>query len=173
MLVITASLTLGWVPRWSVRACITLNGLVLSLTKTINLSFRCRGVHGSKLCLESFFSARWVPISQELKVVSPFLLTPLWSVPNTKVFRIISSCTSSGYPQSCLCNEGVRRYAILFEITEIESVNVPPWRKSHLFYQSQPSDGVIYSTKFWSNMMKKISQPICTRNVWLFAVRFC
>ena len=98
MLVITASLISGWVPTWSVRGCITFNGLVLSLTETINLSWRCRGVHGSKLCLESFVSARCVPIFLESKVISPFLLTPLCSVPNTRVSRIISSCTSSEYP---------------------------------------------------------------------------
>ena len=38
-----------------------------------------------------------------------------------------------------------------------------------LKYANYPSDDIIHSTKFSSNMMKK---DICIRNVWFFAVRF-
>ena len=70
LLVITASLTSGWVPRRSVRACITFNALVLYFTETINLRWRDRGVHGPKLCLSSFFSVRYVSCFLERKVVA-------------------------------------------------------------------------------------------------------
>ena len=70
LLVITASLTSSWVPRRSVRGCITFNGLGLSLTETIKLYWQYRGVHGTKLCLGSFFSARYVSCFLEGKVVA-------------------------------------------------------------------------------------------------------
>ena len=70
LLVVTALLTSGWVPRRSVLACITFNALVLYFTETINLRWRYRGVHGPKLCLGSFFSARYVSCFLERKVVA-------------------------------------------------------------------------------------------------------
>ena len=70
LLVITASLISGWLPRRSLRACITFNALVLYFTETINFRWRCRGVHGPKLCLGSFFSARYVSCFRERKVVA-------------------------------------------------------------------------------------------------------
>ena len=69
-LVITASLTSGWVPRRCVRACITFNARVLYFTETINLRWRYRGVHGPKLCLGSFLSARYVWCFLERKVAA-------------------------------------------------------------------------------------------------------
>ena len=70
LLVITASLTSGWDPRRSVRACITFNALVLCFTETINLRWRYRGVHDPKLCLGSFFSVHYVSCFLERKVVA-------------------------------------------------------------------------------------------------------
>ena len=70
LLVFTASLTSHWVPRWSVRGCITFNGLVLIFTETINLCWRYRFAHGRKLCLGSFFSARYVSCFLVSKVVA-------------------------------------------------------------------------------------------------------
>ena len=95
LLVITASLISGWDPRRSVRACITFNALVLYFTETINLRWRYRGVHGPKLCLGSFFSARYVWCFLERKVVA------LRDTFLTYIFLVCTKC------------EGVSQYFVL------------------------------------------------------------
>ena len=40
------------------------------------------------------------------------------------------------------------------------------------FWNMQISNYLINSTEFWSAILKKTSQPICTRNAWFLAVRF-
>lgn len=131
MLIITASLTSGWVPRRSVRGCITVNELFLSFTETINLGWGYRGVHGPELCLGSFFSARYVPGFLECKIVSlrdAFLtysfvvcakhegVSPYFILHLVRVPAVLDE-------KSCLCKEGVQWSAILEAGRALRSVS--------------------------------------------------
>lgn len=130
MLVITTSLILSWVPGRSVRGCITFNGLVLSFTETINLRWRYRGVHGPKLCLGSFFSARYVSCFLECKVVAlrdafltySFVVCAKYEGISHYFVLHLVRVPAVLDEKSCFCKEGVQWSAILFEITKIVSV---------------------------------------------------
>ena len=132
MLVITASLTSGWVPRRSVRQCITFNGLVLSFTETINLRWWYRGVHGFKLCLEwvassvramscAFPNVRSLPLRDAFLTYSFVVCAKYEGISHYFILHLVRVPAVLD-EKSCFCKEGVQRSAIFFEIRKIVSV---------------------------------------------------
>ena len=85
---------------------------------------RLRGEHGPKLCLGSFFSARYVSCFFERKIVAlrdTFLTYISSRISHYFVLHLVRVPAVLD-EKSCLCNEGVQWSATLLENAKIVSV---------------------------------------------------